>query len=53
MAIFINLIIIVIYLIGIAWMWQNLEDLEKNKKVIVILIGLMLMYSNKYYICNL
>ena len=44
MAIFINLIIIVIYLIGIAWMWQNLEDLEKNKKVIVILIGLMLMY---------
>ena len=25
-------------------MWQNLEDLEKSKKVIVILIGLMLMY---------
>ena len=36
MAIFINLIIIVIYLIGIAWMWQNLEDLEKNKKVLAL-----------------
>ena len=53
MAIFINLIIIVIYLIGIAWMWQNLEDLEKTKSNCYINRINANVYSNKYYICNL
>lgn len=44
MQIFIILIMIIIYLVVIAWTWNNLEDLEKHKKIIIIGIGLLIVF---------
>ena len=41
---FIITISIVMYLINIAWTWKNLGELEKSKKVIFIVIGLVAIY---------
>lgn len=35
---------IIIYLVLIAWTWQSLGFIEKTKKVIFIVIGIILMY---------
>ena len=37
-------IIAIIYFVLIAWTWQSLGIIEKRKKVISILIGILLMY---------
>ncbi len=41
---FIILISIVVYLINIAWTWKSLGELEKGKKTILIVIGLVIIY---------
>ena len=41
MAVFINLIIIVIYLISIAAIWTSLENEGKTKKISIIIIGIL------------
>lgn len=41
---FIVMIIVVIYLILIAWTWQSLGYIEKPKKVAVIALGALIMY---------
>ncbi len=38
-------VIMIIYFIEIAWTWQSLGFIEKNKKVIVILVGTIIMYG--------
>lgn len=35
---------IIIYVILIAWTWQSLGSVEKTKKVVFILVGIVLMY---------
>ena len=35
---------IIIYLVLIAWTWQSLGSIEKTKKMIFILVGIILMY---------
>ncbi len=42
--IYIILVAIVTYFVLIAWTWQSLGFIEKNKKVGFILVGLILMY---------
>ena len=42
--IFIIIVAIIVYLILIAWTWHNLDDIEKNKKIIFTIIGLIAMY---------
>lgn len=44
MQIFIILIMIIIYLVVLAWTWNNLEDLKKHKKIIIIGIGLLIVF---------
>lgn len=41
---FIIIVAIIIYFILIAWTWKSLGEVEKNKKVIYILIGISIMY---------
>ena len=41
---FIIIIAIIVYLILLAWTWHSLGDIEKNKKIIFIIIGLIIMY---------
>lgn len=41
---FIIIIAFIIYFILIAWTWQSLGFIEKNKKIIFILIGIILIY---------
>ena len=40
---FIIIIIIVIYALVIAWTWNSLWSLEKPKKILIILIGILLV----------
>ena len=47
---FIIIAIIIIYLILIAWSWKNLGNLEKSKKIIYIVIGLIATYIFTYII---
>ena len=35
---------IIIYFILIAWTWQSLGSVEKTKKIVFILVGIVLMY---------
>lgn len=35
---------IIIYVILIAWTWQSLGSIEKTKKIVFILVGIVLMY---------
>lgn len=41
---FIIIVAIIIYFILIAWTWKSLGGVEKNKKVIYMLIGIIIMY---------
>ena len=42
--IFITITAMIIYFVALAWTWQSLGNIEKNKKVIFLLIGLLIMY---------
>ena len=53
MAVFINLIIIVIYLISIAAIWTSLENEGKTKKVSIIIIGILAMFLITNIIFNI
>lgn len=53
MALFINLIIIVIYLISIASIWTSLENSEKTEKIIVVIIGMLAMFFITNIIFNI
>lgn len=37
-------IIIAIYILLIAWTWNNLDEIEKTKKILVIVIGTLITY---------
>lgn len=41
---FIIIVIIAIYFIQIAWTWQSLGFIEKNKKIGIILVGIIVTY---------
>ncbi len=43
--IFIIMIALVIYFVLIAWTWQSLGFIEKNKKVVFIIVGIIIMYA--------
>ncbi len=53
MAVFINLIIIVIYLISIAAIWTSLENEGKTKKISIIIIGILTMFLITNIIFNI
>ena len=38
------IIILAIYVIAITWSWQNLGEIDKKKKVITIVIGILITY---------
>ncbi len=42
MALIIGIIIIAIYLVSIAWTWNNLGGIAKTKKMLVIAIGVLI-----------
>ncbi len=42
---FIIITAILVYVILIAWTWQSLGSIEKTKKVVMILIGIILIYG--------
>lgn len=44
MNIFIIAITIMLYILLIAWTWHSLGEIEKTKKVMVIIIGIFVMY---------
>ena len=47
------IIIIAIYFILIAWTWQILGNVEKTKKVAVIIIGILIMYIVTLIVFNI
>ena len=53
MAVFINLIIIVIYLISTAAIWTSLENEGKTKKISIIIIGILAMFLITNIIFNI
>ena len=53
MSVFINLIIIVIYLISIAAIWTSLENEGKTKKISIIIIGILTMFLITNIIFNI
>jgi hypothetical protein len=44
---------IIIYFILIAWAWESLGSIEKTKKIVIILIGIILMYGITWIIFQL
>lgn len=46
-------IIIAIYVLLIAWVWNNLGRIDKSKKVLVILIGVLIVYLITLVIFNI
>lgn len=47
------IIIMAIYLVLIAWTWQSLGNIDKIKKVVLILIGIVLSYIITLIVFNL
>ena len=41
---FIIVIALIIYFINIAWTWKSLADIEKSKKIIFIIIGILILF---------
>ena len=39
------MIALVIYFVLIAWTWQSLGFIEKNKKVVFIIVGIIIMHA--------
>lgn len=50
---FIILIAIVLYFILVAWTWQSLGLIEKPKKVVFLILGMMLVYGITWFIFGL
>ena len=50
---FIVIIIILIYIVLLAWTWHNLGDMEKTKKTLIIFIGLIITYLITILIFNI
>lgn len=49
---FIIIIIIILFLVLIGWTWNNLEDIEKPKKVGYIIISILITYIITLIIFN-
>ena len=47
------IIIMAIYLVLIAWTWQSLGNIDKMKRVVLILIGIILSYIITLIVFNL
>lgn len=45
MSIFIIAITIVLYILLISWTWHSLGEIEKTKKIMVIIIGILIIYT--------
>lgn len=41
---FVIITIMIIYLIVIFWTWQSLGSIEKTKKIVLILMGMLVLY---------
>ena len=41
---FIIIVLIIMYLVVIGWTWNNLLDMKKSKKILIILLGLLIVY---------
>lgn len=50
---FIVIIIILIYIVLLAWTWHNLGDMEKTKKTLIIFIELIITYLTTILIFNI
>lgn len=48
--VFIIITAMIVYFILIAWTWQSLGFIEKTKKVVFILLGIVLMYGITFII---
>lgn len=46
-------IIIVIYVLLIAWVWTNLGVIDKTKKILIILIGIVIVYLITLIVFNI
>ena len=46
------IVTIIVFLILIAWTWQSLGQLDKSKKVLFILIGIVIMYICTLIVCT-
>ena len=46
-------IIIAIYVLLIAWVWNNLGQIDKNKKILTILIGTAIVYLITLIVFNI
>lgn len=46
-------VIIAIYAIAITWIWKNLGEIEKNKKILYIAVGILIMYILTLIIFNI
>lgn len=49
----IYIIIVAMYLILIAWTWQSLGNIEKRKKVVYIILGILLFFIITLIIFNI
>ncbi len=49
----IYIIIVAMYLILIAWTWQSLGNIEKRKKVVYIILGILLLFIITLIIFNI
>lgn len=47
------IMIVAVYLLMIAWTWQSLGDIDKKKKVIFIILGIILSYIITMVIFNI
>lgn len=46
-------IIIAIYVLLIAWVWNNLGRIDKSKKILILLIGILIVYLITLMIFNI
>ena len=46
-------IIIAIYVLLIAWIWNNLGAIDKTKKILIILIGIVIVYVITLIVFNI
>ncbi len=51
--IIVNFAAILIFMIGIIWIWHNLGNIEKPRKVLFIIIGIFFMYVYTMFIFNM
>lgn len=50
---FIIIITIIVYAVLFAWTWKNLGEIQKNKKLAVIIIGMLVLYLITLLIFNI